>query len=372
LHVSIATQWTVFRFGRLLANFLVCLGEHQMDSLPPVIALDIGHSAVKVRAAFDGRREQLIFPSVVTHAIHISEEGAARSAELETVRVRDRAYFFGRTAIVQGGAEVETGMTEGWIQDYVHHALILGALKKLAQKQPPINTDGAIVALGLPAKFYSKQKEQLIQICRELIPTAIVQVMPQPLGPYFTLQYDSDGLENRRHKPGSESWAIIEVGHFTTDFALIKEGDWIERGSNSSLGASSAVQHLQRLIEANFKVSVTLLDATRAMEQGFIMLRGDKVDLTAQITEASKIFCEEVIPFAQRLWGREALSLNGVIVAGGGANLVRDAVLAAFGTAFDSGESRFAVAEGFLRACLAAARARAMSQARKSQQAAKV
>lgn len=339
-----------------------------MNALPPVIALDIGHSAVKVRAFCDGRREQMIFPSVVSHALHISEEGAARSAALETVRVRDRDYFFGRTAIMQGGAEVETGMSEDWIQEYAHQALILGALKKLALKQPPINPQGAIVALGLPAKFYSKQKDHLIQICRELIPGASVQVMPQPLGPYFTLQYDAEGVENRRQRPSSESWAIIEVGHFTTDFALIKEGEWIERGSSSCTGASSAVQHLQRLIEATTKVSVTMLDATRSMEQGFIMIRGEKIDLTAQITEASKIFCEEVIPFAQRLWGREALSLNGVIVAGGGANLVRDGIKNAFGTAFDSTESRFAVAEGFLRACLAAARARELAHSRKAAQ----
>lgn len=339
-----------------------------MATLPTVIALDIGHSAVKVRAACDGRREQLIFPSVVSHAIHISEEGSARSAALETVRVRDRDYFFGRTAIVQGGAEVETGMSEDWIQEYAHQALILGALKKLELKHPPILAEKAIVALGLPAKFYSKQKDSLIQICRDLIPSANIQVMPQPYGPYLTLQYDADGMENRRHKPGSESWAIIEVGHFTTDFALIKEGDWIERGSNSCIGATSAVHHLQRLIEAHAKVSVTMLDATRAMEQGFIMLRGEKVDLTAQITEVSKLFSDEVIPFAQRLWGREALSLNGVIVAGGGSNLVREAVRSAFGTAFDSGESRFAVAEGFLRGCLAAARARAMAESRKTAQ----
>ena len=338
-----------------------------MANLPPVISLDVGHSAVKVKAMADGRREQIIFPSVVTPAFDISEEGAAKAAALETVQVRDRSFFFGRTAVVQGGAEVETGMSEEWIHDHAHHALILGALKKLSMKQPAILADKAIVALGLPAKFYAKQKEALIQICRELIPGASIQVMPQPLGPYFTLQYEADGVENRRHRTNNESWAIIEVGHYTTDFALIKEGEWVERGSSSCVGASSAVQHLQRLIEKHMKFSLSMLDATQAMERGFIMVRGEKKDLTPLITEAKSIFLDEVIPYAQRLWGREAISLNGVIVAGGGANLVRDGIHQAFGTAFDSPDSRFAVAEGFLRACLAAVRAREIAQSRKTQ-----
>ena len=94
-----------------------------MANLPPVISLDVGHSAVKVKAMADGRREQIIFPSVVTPAFDISEEGAAKAAALETVQVRDRSFFFGRTAVVQGGAEVETGMSEEWIHDHAHHAL---------------------------------------------------------------------------------------------------------------------------------------------------------------------------------------------------------------------------------------------------------
>ena len=72
--------------------------------LQPVIALDIGHSAYKVIASANGRRERLLFPSVVTAAVEIAEDSAAADALRETVGVGGRKFFFGETAAVQGVA----------------------------------------------------------------------------------------------------------------------------------------------------------------------------------------------------------------------------------------------------------------------------
>lgn len=331
-----------------------------------VIALDIGHSAVKLIAAAGGRRERILFPSVVTPAFGISEESAARAASLETVNVRGRDYFFGRTAVVQGGAEVETGMSENWIHETAHLALALGAMKKLAAKVPPFELEGATVVFGLPAKFYAKQRSILKDMMQPHLPHADIRVLPQPLGPYFAIQFDDAGNQNRRRNTDQEAWAIVEVGHFTTDFALTKAGDWVERCSGSCVGASSATQQLQRMISERTGRTVSLLDATRAMETGEILIRGEAINLVAEIEESKRIFSDEVIPFAQRLWDRDAWSLNGVIVAGGGARLVRDAINATFGSAIDSEDSRFAVAEGFVRAGLHAQRTRQLAAQRQA------
>lgn len=328
-----------------------------MSTSQTVIALDIGHSAVKAMACASERRERVLFQSVVCPAIDISEEGSARAAALETVEVNGRKWFFGRTAALQGGAEVETGMSENWISDPAHLVLALGALKKLEAKSPPISAEGALVVVGLPAKLFAKQRSLLVDLLQPLMPGSTIKVFPQPLGPYLALQFNEQGQETTRRQRADEAWAIIEVGHFTTDFALLRGGDWIERGSGSCAGASSAIAHLQRSIESRTGHSITLLEASRAMENGSITLFGQQSDLTAEIEHAKQLFSDEVLPFAQRLWDREARTLNGVIVAGGGANLVRERVKAAFGSAIDAVERRFAVAEGFLRAGLAVSRA---------------
>lgn len=335
-----------------------------MSTTQTVIALDIGHSAVKAMACAADRRERVMFQSVVCPAIEISEEGSARAAALETVEVNSKKWFFGRTAALQGGAEVETGMSENWISEPAHLVLALGALKKLQLKSPPIVADGALVVVGLPAKLFAKQRALLVDLLQPVMPKAMIKVLPQPLGPYLALQFNEMGLETTRRQLADEAWAIIEVGHFTTDFALLRGGEWIERSSGSCAGASSAIAHLQRSIENRTGHSITLLEASRAIETGSITLYGKRSDLTAEIELAKQLFSDEVLPFAQRLWDREARTLSGVIVAGGGANLVHERVRTTFGSAIEAVEKRFGVAEGFLRAGLAASRARQLSASR--------
>ena len=63
-----------------------------------VIGLDIGHSMVKAVALSEDGRHTITFPSVVTHALPISDDMTAREAEKETVSVQGRNYFVGNTA----------------------------------------------------------------------------------------------------------------------------------------------------------------------------------------------------------------------------------------------------------------------------------
>lgn len=98
-------------------------------NLPKRYDLDVGYSAVKWFSYSEGRRESVFFPSVITSAISISEENAARAAERETIHIGSRPLLFGETAVNQGDADAESGISEGWITSYTHTVLILGALK---------------------------------------------------------------------------------------------------------------------------------------------------------------------------------------------------------------------------------------------------
>jgi plasmid segregation protein ParM len=329
----------------------------------PVIALDIGHSAVKLIASHNGQREELLFRSVVTPAIQISEDGARRIADRETVEVNGRNYFFGDTAIHQGAAEVESGLSEGWVTSPVHLALFLGALKKLSQLPSAIPTDKAIIAVGLPAKYYSKQRAQLRSILQPHAPNSTIAVFPQPLGPFYALQFNHDGTENERRDLSNESWAIIEVGHFTTDFALMKDGVWIERGSGSCGGAHFVSEQLAKKLSATHKENITALEASDAIGKGFIKIFGERFDIKGDLEDPKQAFVSQVLPFAEQLLDKEARSLDGIIVAGGGANLIKEAVLQRWRNVVDSAHARFCVAEGFHRAGLNVALSMAQREA---------
>jgi plasmid segregation protein ParM len=100
------------------------------------IAIDGGHSMFKVRAAslsLPDQRFSFQIPTVVMPAIVLTNEQTHQKAELETVELDGRKYFFGETAQRQGRSEVYTGQNAEWIESPQHDALVLGAWRKVMQ-----------------------------------------------------------------------------------------------------------------------------------------------------------------------------------------------------------------------------------------------
>ena len=338
-------------------------------NLQTVIALDVGHSAVKCLSYSEGRRESVFFPSVVTSAISISEDDAARAAERETVHIGSRPFFFGETAVHQGGADAESGMSEGWITSSTHTVLILGALKKLAAKPIPVLPDKALIVVGLPAKYFAAQKAKYKQLISSFAPAATVKVVPQPLGPYMALYFDEQGRENKRQNLSKQSWGVIEVGHFTTDFAMLRRGEWIQRDSDSSDGAFRAVETLAAKLSERVSSSVSLLDAGHALIDGTFKNCSDILDISAEIELVKQSFSDDVISAAERILDKQARGLDGIIVAGGGASLVKERLRARYPHTIESPHDRFCVVEGFLRAGIADVRDGLVRSAKSSTQA---
>lgn len=314
-----------------------------------VIALDVGHSAVKVVADSGGHRQQLMFRSVAVPAFHISEDSARIAAERDTVTVAGQPYFFGDTAVIQGRADVESGLSEDWITTPQYAALFLGALKRLVQLPIPVSAHKAIIVVGLPAKYFSQQRSLLKTTLLQHIPGANIVVRPQPMGPYCCVQFNSDGSEDRTRSLPDESWAVVEVGHFTSDFALFKGGIWTEHASGSCKGAYVAAQELSRILQATNQVSVSPLEATAAIEAGWVRHYGKKVDIKPYLPAAGMPIAAEILDHATRLMERDARTLDGIILAGGGAPLVYEQLRAKWPHTVLSADSRMSVAEGFCR-----------------------
>lgn len=331
-----------------------------------VFGLDVGHSAVK--AAFvktppggygNGLITNLIFPSVVAPAITISDDVEARRAEAETVEVHGRKFFVGETALIQGGAQVSRGLSEDWIDTPEHSALILGAIKKARAMGC---ADFEMLVLGLPSNLYARQREGLRNIASDLLPGVEVKVIPQPMGAYQFDMFNEHGQLHAGRKMAAESWGVVEIGHFSTDFLLMLNGRFVEKASGSCSGARVVAEQLQRIVASQLGITATLEECEEALATRCITIFGKTTDVSVQVGIAVEQLITEVVDNAKRILEQHARRLNGIIVAGGGAPLCREALADLWPHTRMAASPRLAVSEGMRRFGLGLLNAREMAK----------
>lgn len=323
-----------------------------------VIGLDIGHSAVKVAATLpSGKAVRVMFPSVICREFKISDDTERARAAAETVHVGNRAFFFGETARTQGGTSITTGLSEDWIDTPEHAALLLGAWRKIVEAG--VATDDVMLVLGLPTHLFGRQRDCLRENVGTHLQVKDIKVMPQAMGPYQATMLLQNGTPNPGRQFTGESWGVVEVGHFTTDFMLVQRGRWVEKASGVCSGARVAAEHLTRLLGQR-KITVDILESEEAIQTGHVRDFGRRLDVTPERTQAISLLVDEVVDTATRLMEPYARKLDGVIVAGGGANLVFERLRERWPHAIKAEDPRFSVAEGMRRFGSALSLARAM------------
>lgn len=316
------------------------------------VGLDIGRSSVKVVARSDAGRAQLLFPSSVCPSIPLTDEREAARATSDTVRLNGSSFFFGETAQLQGGDDLAGGLRDDWVFTPNHAVLFKGALWRLKLMNVP-GLDSALIVLGLPAQLYASQKRELTESMKPYAPaTTEIRVSSQPLGPYQQLLFTADGSETGEFSADDTSWGVIEIGQYTTDYALLLEGRVIENAFGSTDGMSICATRLQKTLQDR-GISITLVEATQCLESQRLKQFGKWIDLTAEVDSAIQPLATRVVDKANHLIGRHARALDGILVAGGGAPLLMPALRRAWPHVQLLENPRFAVAEGFHRFALA-------------------
>ena len=285
-----------------------------------VVGLDIGHSATKITFdAKDGAVERAFFPSLACPARALRDDGEAAMAQIETVHVDGRAYFTGETAQLQGSLAMSTGLFSDWISTKEHAALLLRARAIVDQ----IAGDGErIYCLGLPVASFAEQRENLRRIAGQYLGgAATIRIAPQPVAGYSAHMLTRDGVPQALRAATEESWAIVDVGHYSSDFILMQNGRWIEAASGGCAGMRTAIQHLQERLEAR-GIQRDFLDVEVAMRRGYVKDWGQQLDIRAEISEAYDVLAEQVYSAASELFERHIRALDGVLVIGGGAGAV--------------------------------------------------
>ncbi|MDR9837009.1 MULTISPECIES: ParM/StbA family protein [Herbaspirillum] len=310
----------------------------------PAVGLDIGRSAVKVCAYAEGKYYEVIFPSVVTEGFTLSDEGTARKADLDTVELEGKVYFTGDTARLQGNAASNSGLVDDWHATTDYRVLIASALKRLAA-QGVMGLGDAYLIIGAPSKLYRTKKEQIIEATRKVCPAAIIKLLPQPMGAFLYHGMDKTGLPivERMKVPGV---AVVDVGHYTTDFLLLLEQQNIERAAESCEGISIGAGHLARLLaEGGYEVS--LLEASEAIHKKQIFQYGQVIDVTGQVEAALSFISQKIISGAESALSKDVRKANWILIAGGGAEVVYPHLRAKWPNCVLLPDARMSVAKGF-------------------------
>lgn len=317
------------------------------------IGLDVGRSSVKIVASnAQGERHQLDFPSAFCRAIRISDVSAAARAAAETVSVAGAEYFVGDTAIIQGRDDMIGGLSDDWATQPQHAALLLSGLKRL-EALGMNQVDESLVVVGLPARLFASQRKAYHLMVSEHLPKAEIKVVPQSMGPYYAMMFGADGEVQDGFD--DSSWAFVEVGQFTTDFAMIDRGHVVDRSFDSCDGMRLAAEQLQRILLEQIKTKVTLTEATALLAKPVLKSFGREIDVSSHVAEAALPLAHTIADKAAQVFGDSVRTLSGIRVAGGGAPLVRDVLAKKWVGEIPADfvavvpNSRFAVAEGFQR-----------------------
>ncbi len=311
------------------------------------IGFDIGRSSVKLVSIWAHKRIELLYPSAVCPAFALTDEREAARAEAETAIINGKPWFAGHTAALQGADDLLGGLRDDWAYSDQHSALFLTGLRKLKDAGVP-GVDTALIVLGLPAALHASQKSGLAQELARHAPRAELRVMPQPLGPYQQLLFASDGSEQPDFKPDVTSWGVVEIGQYTTDYALLLQGRTIENAYGSCDGMQIAAQHLQRSLRAR-SFAISLSEASALLETKSLRNYGSTIDVSTEVDNAVRPLADQIVDKANQLIGKSARTLDGILVAGGGAPLVLPAMQRAWPHARMADNPRFSVAEGFAR-----------------------
>lgn len=318
-----------------------------------VIGLDVGHSAVKAVAYSRLGRQETIFPTFVTPAFAITgDPNEMAKCERETVEVGGARYFFGETAAAQGRMKNVVGLNADWVETPEYRVLMKAALHRLKEGGVP-ELDEALIVGGLPADNFGARKDRLKDIITTLFPGVEAMAMQQPAGALWAHLLDATGTPVTERSLAKQRWGVVEVGHFTSDFLLMEKGRFIQTANGSCQGVSRAVEYVVSWLEDQ-GIKATPEIAMEAMENNSLIVRGNRVDVSVQVAEASNLLAQQVIDEARSRHGQDVDFMDGVVVAGGGASLVIDRLQAlgwthAVVADAPPGRPRFSVAEGFAR-----------------------
>lgn len=281
-----------------------------------VIGLDVGRSGVKIAFLFNNEVKTHFIPSVVSPAQQLTYDANPKATLENTVEIDGQKYFVGETAIEQGATQT-VGLVSNWLDGFEHKAL-------LERSKTFLKSYGVVprmIVAGLPVNTFNSNSELLFKQVKSIFNCAVLPV-PQPWGVFQDCLLNDEG----RYKPNGitnakKKFAVIDVGHFTTDILLMNNFQWIQESSGSSVGMYKAVSDLQNALSSQ-GTSTTLIECQEIMRTGKLKEFGEYRDVSDLVNKSIPMTVSTVVQDVKNLISNQARTIDHIIIAGGGSAAV--------------------------------------------------
>ncbi|HEJ4407936.1 TPA: ParM/StbA family protein [Pseudomonas aeruginosa] len=299
-----------------------------------LIAIDLGNGTTSYIA---GNGKQGSFPSLVTPYKDTSGLGLGFAKEGFTTK-DGKSFLVGESCRDEGAPSRSTDSS--FYSSSTIHILLLKVLHECDIKNP-------VIVTGLPTEFYEKEVQKFEENIRrwakgEGFQVKAVKVVPQWAGPWFDDQLENESGERiPLDLVLKGKWGIIDIGQGTTDVGQFNNG----RVSDKRHGESKGVSDIHKAIFTTLKTKPESLVAEgkkaalipkeftldkqtteytidQWIRDGYIPWRGQKLDMKGISSPARNEFAKDVLPRCiEKVWGSTDF-LAGMILAGGGANVL--------------------------------------------------
>jgi len=289
------------------------------------LALDMGHGFTKGKTA----DKVTVIPSVVGPAEQVRfDSGLARDGGI-CVTVDGRAYFVGELALQQSASvsqtlsPTRTGSNEQLALFYAVASELIGP-----------STDQIAIVTGLPLGDYNPANKALLRDMLKgshtvqrrgrqarAFTVGSVHVVPQGMGSLYNLVLDRNGRIRDTDLAGG-AVGIVDVGTLTTNFVLVNQLRFIERGSDSiPTGTGELLQKVAKDLKLQYGLDWTgqLARVDQAVRAGTVELYGQPVSIEDLVKPHLAELSDTILSKARSLpgWGSGA-ELRAVVVSGGG------------------------------------------------------
>jgi plasmid segregation protein ParM len=315
-----------------------------------IVGLDVGYGYTKATNGF----KSVVLPSVVGPSVDIKyQNGLITAGRGLKVEIGDRRQFIGELARLQSPFTTSPLARERDLD--IVRILALTAIHQ-------VHAEGGLVELvtGLPVSWYD-DREELIDALRgchdyrvngEPITVKIrdVHVVPQPFGTLFAVLLTERGILGDPEQLADRKVAVIDVGTYTTDYALSDALRYIETRSGSTEAAMSQVYRmLLRKVETDYGIDIDLNEAELAARDGEITAYGEALNVSPLVRAAIDDVAETIVAEAESLWPDRGRTFAQIFVTGGGAPLMYGPLVDIFPHAHLVAEPQMANADGFYR-----------------------
>ena len=310
------------------------------------LSIDFGYGWVK--ALLNTR--SITFPHAIGTPDPVRYRTDSTTAHPLTIRLggETHSYYLGNAAVLQS--------RHAWSRvEKDRDPWELRAILAFAVAQLSTNVETVIDTLisGLPVGWYTEDKashaEALTGALEYQYKTDVwkklevkrTAVLPQPLGTWLHVAQTQPELKDPDFITG-----IIDVGHFTTDCVQISggEGYLAPQSFSFPVGVKKLQDDLILAAQQAYSYELTPQQADKALRQNYLKVRGEQKPLL--IDSSITALTSEITARINSLW-QGARALDGVIVSGGGAHFLFNAIRALYPHAITVDEPELANVRGY-------------------------